>query len=130
MLSNESFNKNILINKYFYGAYINDVDKSNMYDCIILVYDYPKDKDFLVYDVKISEHKYYVGSYFPSLNKIVYVFNIPKEYKEEYIHILNGDISNISNNYKEKIKDFWKTQTIPNLLFKSFEQELFDIIEC
>ena len=124
MLGSNIYTKYLLSNTDLYGVFINDVDKMSMYDCILLVYNYHKSYS-LDFDILVTEHSDYVGSYFPSTTKINYVFNIPKKYREDYCHILNGDYSKLSKEYIQQVISFWvdeESNTKENIIYNLFVQ--------
>jgi hypothetical protein len=122
MLGNNVYTKHILSTNNLYGVFINDVDKVHMYDCIILTYNYSENFSYIL-DSLLIDHPEYVGSYFPSTNKINYIFNIPEEYKEDYYNILNGDYSKLSKEYIDNTISFWideSTDTKKNIIYNIF----------
>jgi hypothetical protein len=124
MLGDYTYNKNLLVNKDLYGVFINDVDKTSMYDCILLAYNYHKNYSFDT-DLLITDHLEYVGTYFPSTSKIIYIFNIPEHYKEDYCNILNGNYNNLSKEYIAKLIEFWvneESDPKKNIIYNLFVQ--------
>lgn len=127
MISELGRRKEFYLNDKFIGCYVEDINKEKTRDKIILVYK------FDVYNHTVGDIKHYKELYnhktylkgqdydYNDKNIVVYMFNVPKEFQEDYQLILEGKYSEISPTLKLNILKFWdsdKTTLLHSILFK------------
>lgn len=106
----------------FYKTCISIFDRPEFDDHIILISTAPKTipkwrGDLLRKHIQYEEHKNYL-----------FIFDIPKEFEDDYYKIVVGDYTNLSTTYKRRLLSFWEESDtsplygvlyhIPELRFK------------
>jgi hypothetical protein len=96
----EHISYNRLFNESFINAYIADMDSAEYNDKIHLYFsDYPSLSIQKYLPETIAELKIDDG--------YVLIYDIPKEFADDYIKFLTGDYSKFSNTAKVRIISFW-----------------------
>lgn len=75
-------------------------------NCISLLYRFSADLLFLKFEKALSKFKNFKRRYDPSPNYVMFVFNVPENYEDEYILFINGKYSGFSQDYKLQILNF------------------------
>jgi len=101
LIFKEFTNYNRLFNTSFINAYIADMAKNNDDKIHLLFAEYPSLTFQELLPESIEEYEFGDGYY-------VLVYDIPQEYKEDYLKFLTGDYSKFSNDAKCKIVSFWQ----------------------
>jgi len=100
LLMEKGMDADFFIKKGFENCYIYKENK------LIVVYSMDKDNSNL--DEQLKKHNNYIESIdINDNNKIGYIFNIPKENREDVNLILQGKYSQINNDAKQNILSFW-----------------------
>jgi len=87
-----------ILKEEFRNAYIADLDNKQYDDKILLVYsEYPVG---IPAGKRLEEYKHN--------GNVVFVYDIPEEFKDDYGHFLTGEWSSLSDNAKQKILSFWE----------------------
>lgn len=75
--------------------------------CIALLYDFSfKIPDFTLYEHRLINNALFIKSYDVG-NQVLYIFEFPKEYEQEYDYFYNGKYSKFGKDAKELILKFW-----------------------
>ena len=74
--------------------------------CISLLYRQSEDPLFIKFENAISQFKDFKRVYNPTENTIMFIFGIPKNFKRDFKHFLNGAYSKLSAQYKLDILRF------------------------
>jgi len=94
-----------------------DIDK----DCIVLVYTYSNSLLFNKFEKAVLRLKSFLKAY-ETNEYVIFIFNIPTGYKEEYKKFINGKYSKFLLDYKLQILEFHDQEiedTLGQILFKS-----------
>ena len=132
MLYQQGYNMDFFDNKYLQGAYVADVHMPEVDNKLLLVYKYEPETEFEVFEEKIIEHPEFVASYdYEAFDTLVYVFNIPDRFKEDYNLISAFKYNSISSELKLFIVKFWSVEPEDELFkiitgTKEYEGESFD----
>ena len=140
MLYQPGFDNDSINNKYFRGAYIADINYPEMDGKILLVYKYEPEDDYELFQEKIESHPEFVGNYSYDLyDTIVYVFNIPDKFKDDYSILTAFRFTEISSELKLYIVKFWSVEPADEMFRiitgtmqydgDIFENQLFNIEE-
>lgn len=122
--------------KGFVDAYIKDLEKEDMYDkyYILLLFKLEEDQSDIFKE--LSENKYFVEDYdYDGYVVLVYVF--PEEFQEDYDHIVKGEYSKVSDEFRKmfpkrvlhipkKGKSFFQN-SFPHKLINRFDYLLGDL---
>jgi hypothetical protein len=73
---------------------------------IVLVYRFSGDTLFLKFEKALRQFRGFVDCYDPSPYFVSFVFKVPEQHKENYVHFLNGRYSELAPDYKDKLLDF------------------------
>jgi hypothetical protein len=89
----------------------------SIYKTCISIFDRPEfdDNIILVSKSLVEPPKRRSDIYFRKLQdtetkEFYFIFEIPQEFEEDLNKILGGDYYHLSNKYKSKLLDFWKTE--------------------
>lgn len=74
--------------------------------CIALLYRWSGDPMFIQFEKTLSEFPNFRKTYDPDTQTVMFVFDIPTEYEDDYTEFLKGGYSRLSHNYKKRILDF------------------------
>ena len=74
--------------------------------CISLLYRQSEDPLFLKFENAVSQFKDFKRVYSPTENTIMFIFDIPKKFKRNFKHFLNGAYSKFSALYKVDLMRF------------------------
>ena len=97
-------NKNLFFwDRLFVNAFIETPEEK---DCIALLYRWSSDPLFIKFEKALSKFKDFRKKYDPNPYYVLFVFNIPKNYKRNYKLFKNGKYSKLSKAYKISILDF------------------------
>ena len=121
------------IDSTFVNAYNQDINAPYLQENIFLLFKYSLD-DYYVKTHKLLEpaEGYITDSMYTIDGKdyLVYKFNIPADFIEDYKHIVNGNYKYLSDKCKQTIVNFWENKR--EFLYSAFKQtnniELQDII--
>tara|TARA_R110002051_G_scaffold322049_1_gene411471 strand:- start:61 stop:501 length:441 start_codon:yes stop_codon:yes gene_type:complete len=73
---------------------------------IVLLYRFSGDALFLKFEKALKQFRGFIDCYDPSPYFVSFVFKVPEQHKEDYVHFLNGRYSELSHDYKDKLLDF------------------------
>jgi len=90
----------------YINAYLSDINKPNYENKILLKYEYDLLLDFPIFERKLEHLSTYVDDY-DDKDGIVYVFNVPDKWKDDYNSFKAGKYSQFSYDYKHQVLDFW-----------------------
>lgn len=109
------------------GNFVNSFvgDNTSLYSdyCILLLYKFNGKLEYLDFEDKLMKHPEYEAQYSPDKPHVMYVFNIPEKYKEDYQKILDGKYSRISDEYKRHILQFHKFGAVGPVYEVLYRQE-------
>lgn len=88
------------------NVYLNDANKPEIKDRILLLYEFTPDIEFLRFEEEVKWSLYYDGKYDLNDDYVVMMFRIPEYHKKDYDLIMQGKYSEISEDYKHKIINF------------------------
>lgn len=74
--------------------------------CIALLYRWSGDPMFIQFEKTLSEFPNFRKTYDPDTQTVMFVFDIPTEYQDDYTQFLKGGYSRLSHNYKKRILNF------------------------
>lgn len=112
LFSKDESYKNILSNT-FINAYLADFDKPEYDDHILLVFEEDS-------EVPGGFKAAYIEG-----DNVVYAYDIPEEWSEDYFTIMVGAYSEISNAYKQHLLNFWQedeSSDLYKILYKKEER--------
>ena len=92
-----------MYDKLFMNAFIN-VDQYN--NCIGLLYRFSGDTVFLKFEQALKKFRSFKDTFDPSPYFVMFVFDVPVSYMEDYQLFIEGKYSKFSPNYKSKILEF------------------------
>jgi hypothetical protein len=113
-----------MFDSLFVNCFINTKEHKNK---IALLYRFSGDKLFLKFEQALQQFRGFVDYYDPSPHFVLFVFNVPDQHKENYVHFLNGRYSQLSPDYKDKILDFHGFDIdgqLGQILFKSTRRRM------
>lgn len=120
MLASEiSFRKNDVFEPYnnlffqrntFINAYISDSNKPELENKIFIRYEYDYSLDFPIFERKLEQMLPYIDDYSYN-NSIVYVFDVPEKWINDYEAFKQGKYSQLSKEYKTHVLDFWSQKS-------------------
>ena len=104
-----------IFNDSFINAYIGDIENKEYDDKILLMFsDYPS----MLLAKKLPNS---VAEYMAD-DKYILVYDIPKEYADEYYKFLEGNYHNFDEESKRRILSFWKCNE-NTLLYKTLSND-------
>lgn len=117
-------------NKDFFGwsnnlvnCYIKDLNYPEFDNHIVLMYEYPellKERDIqniVKQEANLNEvNKHLVHRYEPSVNKSVFIYDVPKQYQSDYDWFRYGKYSKMSPKFKEQVLDFHQGSNIKGII--------------
>jgi len=89
--------------------------------CIALLYRWSGDPMFIKFEKTLSEFPNFRKTYDPDTQTVMFVFDIPTEYEEDYTQLIQGGYSKLSTGYKNDILTFHGLTTnseIGQILYK------------
>lgn len=120
----KEYNNELLFNENLVGAFTGDILYPEMDDKILLVYKYELTDDWAKFSDKLKAHPFYFASYeYEVEDLVVFAFDIPEEYKEDYININSGKYNELSPELKLLINKFWDLDK-EDVLFKVITGEI------
>tara|TARA_R110002051_G_scaffold119638_1_gene192987 strand:- start:739 stop:1506 length:768 start_codon:yes stop_codon:yes gene_type:complete len=75
-------------------------------DVIALLYRFSGAKSFMEMEGSLKKLKTFESMEDPSNKTVLYVFNVPDKYKDDYDHFIAGRYSKFSDSYKRRILEF------------------------
>ena len=113
------------------NAFIGDKDFPEYDNHIFLLYKFNGSKAFLQYEDYLEHSKLFVKTYDPDKNHVMYIFNVPSFYRNDYNLFRKGKYSEMAYDYKVIIFEFHKIydseHKVAKVLFK--HQDLKEEIE-
>lgn len=110
MLFNEKTKNDTIQFDTFVNAYLADFNKPEYDDNILLVFEEDSVTPGGFKEVYVEN------------NQVIYVYDIPEKWTEDYFTILMGDYTKISNEYKQHLLLFWEqdsTSDLYKILYKA-----------
>jgi len=92
-----------MYDKLFVNAFIN-VDQYER--CIGLLYRFSGDTVFLKFEQALKKFRNFKDTFDPSPYFVMFVFDVPADYLQDYELFIKGKYSKLSPNYKSKILEF------------------------
>lgn len=89
--------------------------------CIALLYRWSADPMFIQFEKTLSEFPNFRRTYDPDTQTVMFVFDIPSEYEDDYTQYLKGGYSRLTTGYKQRILTFHGLQRnseIGQILYK------------
>ena len=74
--------------------------------CIALLYRWSGDPAFIQFEKTLSEFPNFRRTYDPDTQTVMFVFDIPSQYEEDYAQFLKGGYSRLTTGYKQDILSF------------------------
>tara|TARA_B110000003_G_C16519443_1_gene484382 strand:+ start:96 stop:851 length:756 start_codon:yes stop_codon:yes gene_type:complete len=74
--------------------------------CIALLYRWSGDPMFIQFEKTLSEFPNFRKTYDPDTQTVMFVFDIPTEYEEDYTQYLRGGYSKLTTGYKQEVLNF------------------------
>jgi len=96
-------------------------------DCIALLYRFSGDSLFLKFEKALSKFKTFRRRYDPTLDCVMFVFDVPKSQKRNYNKFVKGQYSRLSAAYKMHLLQFHDKDiddTIGQVLFKTEKRKI------
>lgn len=89
--------------KYIKNTYVSDL-KNEYQNCLFveIAFDF-ETPDFIKFEHSLKQNELFVKSYDLSEDSVIYVFNFPEDYLDEYNWFLDGKYSQFSKSAKELI---------------------------
>ena len=117
-------------NKDFFGwsknlvnCYIKDLNYPEFDNHIILKYNYPKMlnekdiQDMITQEANLNEvSEFLIHRYEPSVSSSVFIYQVPKQYQDDYDWFRYGKYSKLSPKFKEQILDFHQGSNIKGII--------------
>lgn len=75
-------------------------------NCIGLLYRFSGDPLFLKFEKALAKFRSFKETFDPSPHFVMFVFDIPSNYQEDYVNFINGKYSKFSPTFKSKIMEF------------------------
>lgn len=120
MLYGTDRNDKFFITKNFENCYIGDANRPELGKKIFLLYEYQMSVDYIKFERKIESIPEFNTDYdYADERQVMYVFDIPDEYNEDFKHFLNGEYSLFSENYKQLIVKFWEIKDKESLIYNA-----------
>tara|TARA_R110002096_G_scaffold186205_4_gene365140 strand:- start:20511 stop:21239 length:729 start_codon:yes stop_codon:yes gene_type:complete len=113
-----------LYNTLFVNAFVG-VDGND--NCIGLLYRFSGDSDFLKFEQALRSFKDFKEVIDPSPYFVLFVFNVPGKFKDDYRQFIRGKYSNLSHELKENILKFHGVDpdsSLGQILYKSDKRKL------
>lgn len=112
MLYSTKYNNQFFFNDYFLGAYLCDVSYPEMDDKLLLAYKLFPDENFMNFEDEIKNVPGFYATYVYELDDIiVFVFDIPERFTEDYKLFNNGGFTAFSPELKLNIAKMWDLKT-------------------
>ena len=108
-----------LWNKLFMNAFVGIEDKK---DCIVLLYKFSMDSLFLKFEKALQKFRSFSEKIDVDPYHVLFIFNIPKEYKKNYNKLKKGKYSEMDDDYKFQILEFHgfdMSSQVAHVLWKS-----------
>jgi len=99
----------------------------NIHNTYLSIFDKPEYDNKIIFEVKdnfdlnLCTEGLFIKNIRYTDNSALYIFEIPKEYKDDLYLIINGKYSKLSEKYKRKLLYFWsadKDSILFGILFK------------
>ena len=106
-------------NKLFMNAFVGIEDKK---DCIVLLYKFSMDSLFLKFEKALQKFRSFSEKIDVDPYHVLFIFNIPKEYKKNYNKLKKGKYSEMDDDYKFQILEFHgfdMSSQVAHVLWKS-----------
>tara|TARA_R110002051_G_scaffold60601_1_gene111151 strand:+ start:2785 stop:3531 length:747 start_codon:yes stop_codon:yes gene_type:complete len=104
--------------KFLLNCFVGTKDADNV---IAILFRFSGLKTFAALEESMKKLKSYMQTEDPTKSTVLYLFSIPKRYKEDFNKFLKGKYSEMSENYKYKILSFHgvsEESSIGQILFK------------
>jgi hypothetical protein len=120
----KDYNNELLFNENLVGAYTGDILYPEMDDKLLLIYKYDLTDEWAKFSEKLKAHPFYTASYeYEIEDLVVFAFDIPEEYKEDYAKINSEQYDSINPSLKLLINKFWDLDE-GDVLFKVIAGEI------
>ena len=99
----------------------------NQHDCIGLLYRFSGSSVFLKFEQALKKFKSFKTVLDPSPYYVLFVFNVPVKFQNDYINFIKGKYSKLSPELKENILKFHgedNNSSIGQILYKSKKRRL------
>ena len=100
------FKSKYLPGNQFVNAFIGDVERPDLKDCILLLYKFSGHKDFIEFEKRLQSRPGFVEKYEPDHLHTMYVFKVPDVYLPQYDLFKRSLYSKFSKEFKEHIANF------------------------
>ena len=114
-------------NKNLCNVFIGMENLGDYGDKMYLMYKYDPSMEFKEFEKNMKRHEDFDKTIEPDQHHVIYSFNIPKKYKDDFDKILKGKYSYVSEEYKQRILDFHKTvkdKDLGQILYRSEKRRL------
>lgn len=91
------------LREYLLNVYVGDTTKPELSEHIFVHLEYSNDEKFIGIEQQLRDHDDYLDDYDPDANTVMFVFAVPKEYKEDYWKFIKGKYSEFSVSLKQAI---------------------------
>lgn len=112
------------------GVFLLNEDYPQLKDKLYILFRMSTDQKYRIFEQGLLNASYYNFNYEPDKYYKIFVFDIPAEYKREYLKFLVSKYSEFSDNYKKSIIKFHKYKekgeghAVINVLYKKEEAYL------
>lgn len=89
------------------NCFIGDEQVPELEDKIFVLYKFSGDLAYIAFENDMLERPNFYNTYDADPYHVMYVFDVPEKYKEDYKNFKQGLYSKMSTEYKEKIRRFW-----------------------
>jgi hypothetical protein len=120
VLYTKDYTNDFFFNDFFMGAYTSDINYPEMDNKLLLVYQFVPEAEYITFEECLFDIPTYAGKYdYEGLDVVVYAFDIPDQFKEDYIKVGQNQFTDLSSGLKLNISKMWRLQS---------SDELFQII--
>lgn len=113
--------KETIVNSQLRGVFIGDVDRPELDQHIFLLYRFSGERWFTVFETFLQNNDLYVTAYDPDEKHVMFVYDVPDEYKYSYEKFRHSLYSQISEELKQQIISFHGetvTKKVASVMYK------------
>lgn len=122
MLYSKDRNANFFITKNFENCYIGDANHPELGNKIYLLYNYQLTVEYLKFERVIELIPEFLTDFdYGSERQVMYVLDVPDQFKTDFEHFLKGEYSKFSRELTENIEKFWKLTGIESMMLNAID---------
>jgi hypothetical protein len=124
MLYTKDRTDEFFITKNFENCYIGDRNKEELGQGIFLLYNYKVDVKFVKFERSLELIPEYQTDYdYSNENQVMFVYNIPEQFTDDFEHFKLGNFHLFSDEYKQQILKFWGIEKTNSFFYKTLYPE-------